>query len=128
VTDGFKIVLLPDELIAEERPGSAPPSRVFVEPSGVELPVSSPASTLVSITVRDVRENRDLVLAWLRSLVLAQPMLEAAYRANPRHVLLARMGHLAQDVGNLRLHDQIGRVLAVQHVPPRPDKVTPPRN
>lgn len=119
VTDGHEIALVPDELIAEESEGSAPASTVIVQTTEAELPVSSPASTLVSLTVRDVRENRDLVLAWLRSLVVAHPALETAYRTNPRHVLLARMGHLARDVGNLRLSDQIERVLAAHHRHPK---------
>ena len=77
--------------------------------------MSSSARTLASLTLGDVREHRDLVLSWLRSLVVAQPALEAAYSTNPRHVLMARMGHLAQDLGNTRLADQIERLLTAHH-------------
>ncbi|TVR62907.1 MAG: Fic family protein, partial [Gemmatimonadales bacterium] len=114
VTEGLEIALVPDELVAA---GSS--ANVVVPPDGPELPVSSPAATLVSLTAGDVRRHRDLVLSWLRSLVIAEPALEAAYAATPRHVLLTRMGHLAQDLGNTRLHDQIQRVLALHHRRPR---------
>ncbi|HET7229955.1 MAG TPA: Fic family protein [Longimicrobium sp.] len=86
-----------------------------VTAGGVPIPVLSPARTLLSLTVGDVRDNRDLVLAWLRSLVVARPDLEAAYAAAPRHVLLARIGHLAADIGNRRLATQIGELLAAEH-------------
>lgn len=115
VTDGFEIALIPDDLASEGPKGATPPSTMQVQVGDVDLPISSPASTLVSLPLGDVREHRDLVLAWLRSLVLAQPALEAAYAANPRHVLLARMGHLAHDLGNKRLADQIESVLSAHH-------------
>jgi Fic family protein len=119
VTDGLEIVLIPDELAAKaprdtDREGARP-----VRVHHVDLPVASPASTLVSLTLGDVREHRDLVLAWLRSLVISLPSLEAAYAANPRHVLLARMGHLARDLGNHRLADQVERVLQAHHRHPK---------
>jgi Fic family protein len=77
---------------------------------GVTLPVAPPARVLVSLTVTDIRDHRDLVLTWLQSLVLAQPELEEAYERDPRPVLLARIGHLAQAVGNRRLAEQVTRV------------------
>lgn len=113
VTEGFEVVLVPDKVLTEGAEGVATGS--IVRAGGVELPVSSPEWTLVSLTVSDVREHRDLVLAWLRSLVIAQPALDAAYSANPRHVLMARMGHLARDLGNNRLADQVERVLSAHH-------------
>jgi hypothetical protein len=109
VAKRFKIVLIPDDVPS----GSTEQERARV--GDVELPVSCPARTLVSLTVGDVREHRDLVLSWLRSLVVAQPALEAAYGTNPRHVLMARMGHLARDLGNTRLADQIERLLSAHH-------------
>ncbi|MCH8810254.1 MAG: Fic family protein [Gemmatimonadetes bacterium] len=112
VTEGFEVVLVPDDIPSTESEGLATGSTVRVTVGGVELPVTSPERTLVSLTVSDVREHRDLVLAWLRSLVVAQPALDAAYRANSRHVLMARMGHLARDLGNNRLADQIQSVLS----------------
>lgn len=119
VTDGFEIALIPNDLAAERRKDADPASARPLQVGDVELPVSSPASTLVSLTVGDVREHRDMVLAWLRSLVVAQPALEAAYAANPRHVLLARMGHLARDLGNNRLAEQIEKVLSAHHRHPK---------
>lgn len=76
----------------------------------VSLPVATPARVLLSLTVTDIRDHRDLVLTWLQSLVLSQPELEEAYERDPRPVLLARIGHLAEAVGNRRLAEQIGRV------------------
>jgi Fic family protein len=61
--------------------------------------------------VTDIRDHRDLVLTWLQSLVLSQPELEEAYERDPRPVLLARMGHLAEAVGNRRLAEQVSRVV-----------------
>lgn len=102
----------------EIRPGAESLARehiVEVAAGGVPVPVLSPARTLLSLTLGDVKDNRDLVLAWLRSLVLARPDLEAAYAAAPRHVLLARFGHLAEEIGNRRLSDQIRDLLAAAH-------------
>lgn len=102
----------------EVRPARDPLAREQVAEvltGGVSIPVLSPARTLLSLTLGDVRDNRDLVLAWLRSLVLARPDLEAAYAATPRHVLLARFGHLAGEIGNTRLAAQISELLAAEH-------------
>jgi len=115
VTEGFEIVFVPASARTDASQSVATESVVPLRVGDVELPVSSPEQTLVSLTLGDVREHRDLVLAWLRSLVVAQPALEAAYSANPRHVLMARMEHLARDLGNTRLADQIDRVLSAHH-------------
>ncbi|MDQ3388503.1 MAG: hypothetical protein M3483_03260, partial [Gemmatimonadota bacterium] len=115
VTEGFQVVLIPNDVSSDGSEGSATGSTERVRVGDVEIAVSSPERTLVTLTVGDVREHRDLVLAWLRSLVVAQPTLEAAYGANPRHVLMARMGHLARDLDNNRLADQIERVLSAHH-------------
>lgn len=113
VTEQFELLLVPGDVAADG--AGTNNSTVRVRAGGVEVPVSSPERTLISLTVSDIRDNRDLVLVWLRSLVVAQPALEAAYSANPRHVLLARMGHLARDLGNTRLADQIERLLSAHH-------------
>ena len=81
-----------------------------VEVDGVRLPVVTPARVLLSLTVTDIRDHRDLVLTWLRSLVVSRPDMEAAYEADPRPVLFARIEQLARAVGNERLADQIRRV------------------
>ncbi len=112
VTEGFDLLLAPDGIATD---GGIAANAVRVPAGGVEVSVSSAERTLLSLTVGDIRERRDLVLAWLRSLVVAEPALEAAYSANPRHVLMTRMGHLARDLGNTRLADQIERLLSAHH-------------
>lgn len=82
---------------------------------GVSLSVATSARVLLSLTVTDIRDHHDLVLTWLQSLVLAQPELEAEYERDPRPVLLARMGHLAEAVGNRRLAEQVNRVANAFH-------------
>lgn len=117
ITDGLEILLVADEGVEGGLRGTAGghAGHASIRVDDVELSVSSAEWTLSSLTLSDVREHRDLVLAWLRSLVVAQPALEAAYQANPRHVLMARMGHLAADLGNTRLSDQIERLLSAHH-------------
>lgn len=92
-----------------------PEQIVEVTAGSVRIPLLSPARTLLSLTLSDVRDHRDLVLSWLLSLRLARPDLESAYQSAPRHVLLARFGHLAEEIGNRRLSDQIRDVLASEH-------------
>jgi hypothetical protein len=106
VASGAEVALEPDDLLAE---GVVEPGTV--QAGSVTLPVTSPERTLVQLTAGDISHNRDLVLSWLRSLVVARLALDAAYAASPRHVLLARVGHLAEDVGNRRLAEQIKSVL-----------------
>jgi Fic family protein len=86
-----------------------------IENDGVALQVSPPARVLLSLTVTDIRDHRDLVLTWLRSLVVAQPELEQAYERNPRPVLLERIGQLADAVGNRRLAEQARRIATAHH-------------
>lgn len=83
-----------------------------MEVDGVSLRVLKPARTLLSLTVTDVRDHRDLVLTWLQSVALSRSELEQAYEQNPRPVLLARIGHLAQAVGNRRFAEQVQHVAA----------------
>ncbi|MBW3570091.1 MAG: Fic family protein [Gemmatimonadetes bacterium] len=110
IVPGLSISLRPAPARAEGRIQS---ERMQVD--GVALPVSSPARVLLSLTVTDIRDHRDMVLTWLQSLVLAQPELEAAYERDPRPVLLARIGHLAEAVGNRRLAEQVSRVVNAFH-------------
>jgi Fic family protein len=86
-----------------------------IEVDGISLPIAPPARVLLSLTVTDIRDHRDLVLTWLQSLVLAQPELEQAYEPNPRPVLLERIGHLAEAVGNRRLAEQVRRIATAFH-------------
>jgi Fic family protein len=86
-----------------------------VDVEGISLPVAPPERVLLSLTVTDIRDNRDLVLTWLQSLVLAQPQLEQAYERDPRPVLLERIRRLSAAVGNRRLAEQVGRVANAHH-------------
>lgn len=95
-----------------------------VEVDGVRLPVIAPARVLLSLTVTDIRDHRDLVLTWLQSLVVSRPELEAVYEADPRPVLLARIGQLARAVGNERLAEQIRRVSTMHQRSPISRAVT----
>jgi hypothetical protein len=94
------------------RPGRRGLVAEAIDVDGLLLPVMHQARLLTTLTVTDIRDHRDLVLTWLQSLALRQRELEIAYEADPRPVLLARIGHLAQEVGNRRLAEQIGRVAA----------------
>jgi Fic family protein len=104
---------------ARNRAGPASAEQVMAD--GISLPVAPPARVLLSLTVTDIRDHRDLVLTWLQSLVLAQTELERAYEDDPRPVLLARMGHLAESVGNRRLAEQVRRT-AIAHQRTRPSR------
>lgn len=86
-----------------------------VDIDGISLQVAPPARVLLSLTITDIRDNRDLVLTWLQSLVLAQPQLEQAYERDSRPVLLDRIRRLAAAVGNRRLAEQVGRVANAHH-------------
>ncbi len=77
-----------------------------------EVPVDPPETVLLMLPVRFLRDNIGDVAVWLKSLVLARPALTRAYRRQPRPVVLKRMEHLARDVGNVRLADLIGQVVA----------------
>lgn len=103
------------------RPGkreAGAPVTEAVTVDAVSLPVVAQARLLTSLTVTDIRDHRDLVLTWLQSLALTQRQLEEAYVADPRPVLFARFGHLAQEVGNRRLAEQIGRVTSAHQRSP----------
>lgn len=106
VVPGLSIAIRPQSQRAE---GQLAGEAMVVD--GVALTVYPPARVLLSLTVTDIRDHRDLVLTWLQSLVLSQPRLEEAYERDPRPVLLARMGHLAEGVGNRRLAEQVSRVV-----------------
>jgi Fic family protein len=104
IVPGLRVVL------RSARAAAGVPDAGTVEVDGTPLRVVAQARLLTSLTVTDIRDHRDLVLTWLRTLVLAQRDLEAAYEADPRPVLLARIGHLAREVGSRRLAEQIERV------------------
>jgi Fic family protein len=113
-----KLEVVPGLTISLRPAPSGPEPRLAGEDmqvDGVRLSVSSLARVLLSLTVTDIRDNRDLVLTWLQNLVLAQPDLEEAYAGAPRPVLLERIRHLAIEVGNRRLAEQVGRIATAFH-------------
>jgi Fic family protein len=94
------------------RPGEVDPGlTVERRPTGVPIPVEDPAATLLSLPVEFLRDDPELVVLWLKSLVISRPRLEQAYARRPRPVVLKRLGGIAREVGNERLADQIDEVL-----------------
>ena len=83
-----------------------------IEVGEAVIPVDPPETVLLMLPLSFLREGLDDVAVWLKSLVLARPALTSAYRRQPRPVVLKRMEHLARDVGNVRLADLIGQVVA----------------
>lgn len=83
-----------------------------VEVGEANIPVDPPETVLLMLPIGFLRDQLGDVATWLKSLVLARPELIRAYRERPRPVVLKRMEHLARDVGNERLADLIGQVVA----------------
>lgn len=77
-----------------------------------EIPVDPLERVILMLPVSFIRDHLTDIAVWLKSLVLARPALTRAYRQQPRPVVLKRMEHLARDVGNVRLADLIGQVVA----------------
>ena len=96
-------------------PGSVIPQRVVTRrPMGIEIPVDPPEETLLRLTVGVLRKSLDEVAVWLRerSLGVSRPALEAAYAREPRPLVVKRLSHLAREVRNDRLADQLDALLA----------------
>ena len=89
-----------------------------VSPSGIrrhevvdaEIALDHPARILLGLELRFVRDNLALLSLWIRSLVIPKAAVEAAYDEFPRPVVLRRLAHLAQDVGNTRLAEMLNDV------------------
>jgi len=73
--------------------------------------LDDPARILISLELRFLREHLQMVGLWLKSLVLPRAAVEAAYRDNPRPVVLRRLAHLAEDAGNPRLAGMLTEVV-----------------
>jgi hypothetical protein len=73
--------------------------------------LDEPARILIGLELRFLRENLQMVGLWLKSLVLSRARVEAAYRENPRPVVLRRLAHLAEDAGNPRLAEMLTEVV-----------------
>ncbi len=82
------------------------------QPMGVDIPVDAPEETLLRLRVGDLRKNLDAVAAWLRTLVVSRPALEAAYTRAPHPVVVKRLSQVARELHNERLADQLDALLA----------------
>lgn len=69
------------------------------------------AQILIGLELRFLRDNLAAVSVWLRSLVLSRAAVEEAYGSHPRPVVLRRIAHLAEDVGNQRLAEMLADVV-----------------
>jgi hypothetical protein len=91
-------------------PGTAL-ARPPVVVGGVPLPVTTPAWVLQALTLGDLRADLPLVGAWLRGLAVGRHDLERIYSAIERPIVLARIGALAREAGNVELADRIATTL-----------------
>ncbi|HKV44903.1 MAG TPA: Fic family protein [bacterium] len=82
------------------------------QPMGVDIPVDGPEETLLRLTLGVLRENLGEVAMWLRTLVVSRPALEAAYAREPRPLVVKRLSHLARELRNDRLAEQLDALLA----------------
>ena len=90
-----------------------------VEPSTIrphkvadaQIALDDPARILFGLELRFVRDNLALISLWIRSLVIPKAAVEAAYDEYPRPVVLRRIAHLAEDVGNTRLAEMLNDVI-----------------
>lgn len=81
----------------------------------VQIPVDSPERTLLSLRLSVLRDSLEEVAVWLRTLVVSRPALQAAYAGNPRPLVVKRLAHLAADVSNERLAEQLEALLAGEY-------------
>ncbi|MEX2528216.1 MAG: Fic family protein [Gemmatimonadota bacterium] len=102
--------IAPGVVVRVER-GEVTDSR-SVEVGEAAIPLDAPETVLLMLPMGFLKDRLDDVAIWLKSLVVARPVLARAYRERPRPVVLKRMEHLARDVGNARLADLIGQVVA----------------
>lgn len=82
---------------------------------GADLPTESPEHTLFRLPLSVLEDHLEDVTVWLRSLVISPRELRSAYQKNPRPVVAKRMAHLAEDVGNDRLAQQIDDLLIAEY-------------
>lgn len=82
---------------------------------GVDLPAEGPEHTLFRLPLSVLEDHLEDVTIWLRSLVISPRELRSAYQKNPRPLVAKRMAHLAEDVGNDRLAQQIDDLLTAEY-------------
>ena len=103
---------LPEDLQIVVASGIVEPSSITDE-AVVDAVISldEPARILIGLELRFVRDNIAMISLWLRSLVLSRASIEAAYHEHPRPVVLRRLAHMAEDVGNHRLAEMLTDVV-----------------
>ncbi len=95
LTEDLKILVVAGPVAEDARQEEGlPDASVFLD---------DPARILIGLELRFLREHLPLVGLWLKSLVLPRAAVESAYRESPRPVVLRRLAHLAEDVGNTQL-------------------------
>ncbi len=103
LTEDLKILVVAGPVAEDARlEENLPDASVFLD---------DPARILFSLELRFLREHLPLVGLWLKSLVLPRAAVESAYRENSRPVVLRRLAHLAEDVGNTRLAAMLTEVI-----------------
>lgn len=76
---------------------------VEIEAGEATIPVDPPERVLLSLSTGSCARVGSRTSRWLKSLTLSRADLLAAYRDNPRPVVLKRMEHITRDVRNERL-------------------------
>lgn len=105
--------LLPEVRLRIERGPVEQVDRILVGQASIPVDPAEIALLLLPLQFLKGRGLRDVAL-WLKSLVISRPAIVAAYRNNPRPVVLKRIEHIARDVGNEPLADQLADVLATE--------------
>lgn len=109
LTPDHELVVTPlPERVAPELAGltGAGAPRTLVV-AGELLPVTAPAWILQALTVGDLRADLPLVGAWLRGLAVGLTDLERVFSVVERPIVLARIGVLAREAGNVELANRI---------------------
>lgn len=107
--NGSRYILdLFDEFRLRLRPGTITQEQITaLETQGTAVGVLTPANLLTTLDLPELELGIEPVSAWLRHLVLRTPDLDASVNARPRPLVLARIGELAKDLGNMSLSKQL---------------------
>jgi len=109
-----------DEFRLHLRPGSIIEAQVVaVDAQSTAIIVLTPTNLLTTLDLPELELGIEPVSAWLRHLVLRTPDLDTTVTARPRPLVLARIGELATNLGNVALAKQLdAAVRAVATFPP----------
>jgi Fic family protein len=77
--------------------------------------VESPATTLLNLTLDDMRDNLDVIRPWVRRLYISARDVTFAYRRDPKPVRLQRAVELARELGNARLAETLATILLQEY-------------